>query len=183
MENKSEINLKAEPLINLKLIPEQGETFIFKSSEISKFKEFERISVPHEANSIQIKVLPIGATHFELFTSIHLKRPMSCSRCGEDFQNWFKEEAKEYLSLDFNEEGEGQGFLLIDSPKWNWVSFIIESVELEAPYQAYKYGENCLKACPHYDEALKKGWISKKRKNQTPSSPFQALEKLKNKLN
>ncbi|MGH1469411.1 MAG: YceD family protein [Bdellovibrionales bacterium] len=173
MINKSEINLN--------LVPETGETFSFNASEIAKLPRFEDISVNDEENSVKVKVTPIGDIHFQIDASINLKRPMNCSRCGEDFQNWFKNDIQEFLSLETDEEGEDQGFLLVESPKnWSWTDFVVDSVELETPYQTYKYGEKCLVSCPHYDNAVEKGWIT--REEDKPN-PFQALEKLKNKPN
>ncbi len=172
MINKSEINLN--------VVPETGETFSFSAPDLLEMKVFEKISIHDENNSVQIKVTPIGDTHFQVDASINLKRPLSCSRCGEDFQNWFKDDIQEFLSLEVDEEGEDQGFLLVDSPKWSWPDFIVDSVELETPYQTYKYGEKCLVSCLHYDEAIDKGWITKE---EAKPNPFQALEKLKNKPN
>ncbi len=170
MINKTEINLN--------LIPESGEIFNFSASDISLIKLFKNIVIFHENNSIQIKVTPIKEnTYFKVRAAINVKRPMNCSRCGQGFKSYFKENIKEYLSLEKNED---QEFLLINSSKWIWPEFIVETIELDTPYQTYKYGENCLVSCSHYDEAIKKGWITKKQNNL---NPFQTLRKLRNKLN
>lgn len=172
MKQKNEIDLKAVDLA--------GETFTFSSEQVSKMEDFKKLSVEHPDNKISIKITPIGEVHFEVKAQIKLKRPLNCSRCGEDFKGWFDEEATEYLSLDKNEEGEDKGFLILENHKWAWPEFIVESVELETPYQLYKYGEKCLQSCPHFDEAIEKGWISIE---EPKPNAFSALEKLKTKLN
>jgi len=171
MNNQSEINLNS--------VPDEGENFTFNAEVLKETNAFGEIAVFDQSNSVSIQITPIGSTHFEVKADINLKRPLNCSRCGEGFQDWFKEVATEYLSLEKNEEGEDKGFLLLDSPKWTWTTFIVESVELETPYQLYKNGEDCLKSCTHYDEAIKNGWITKAE--QRPNA-FSALESLKGKL-
>jgi len=152
--------MKLQNEINLNLVSDEGETFEFDSETIKSIEAFKDVSTHDAGNSIAVSIMPIGSKHFEVKAEISLKRPLSCSRCGEGFEDWFKESTTEYLSLDKNEEGEDKGFLLLESPKWSWPTFVIESVELETPYQIYKNGEACLKSCVHYDEAVKNGWIS-----------------------
>jgi uncharacterized metal-binding protein YceD (DUF177 family) len=171
--------MKLQNEINLNLVTEEGENFIFDAEMIKNFSIFESVSIFDPLNSVSIFMMPIGTKHFEVKAKINLKRPLNCSRCGEGFEDWFKEEIVEYLSLDKDEEGEDKGFLILESPKWDWSSFIVESVELETPYQLYKNGDECLKSCVHYDEAVKNGWISKPEQK---ANAFSALESLKGKL-
>ncbi len=163
--------------INLNFVPESGKTFTFSDSDLLEISEITSVSKPSKNNQIEIKVTPIGETHFEVKAQIKLKRISTCSRCGAEFEDFFDQEATEYLSLEKEAEGEDQGFLLLDSPKWAWPSFISESVELESPYINF---DKCPTKCAQYDEAVKKGLIITE---STKANPFQALEKLKNKLN
>lgn len=172
--------MKLQNEINLNLVPDEGENFSFDAEAIKKSSAFDEIALFHESNSINIFITPIGSKHFEVKAEINLKRPLNCSRCGEGFEDWFKETSTEYLSLDKDEEGEDKGFLILESPKWTWSTFVVESVELETPYQLYKNGEKCLEYCVHYDEAVKKGWISIE---ENKPNAFSALESLKGKLN
>lgn len=171
--------MKTQNEINLNLVVDEGENFSFDAETIKKTSAFDGISLFDPSNFVKIFVMPIGSKHFEVKAQINIKRPLDCSRCGEGFEDWFKETSTEYLSLDKGEEGEDKGFLLLDSPKWNWAAFVVESVELETPYQLYKNGEECLKSCVHYDEAVKNGWISTAEKKP---NAFSALESLKEKL-
>lgn len=172
--------MQFENEINLNRVPDEGESFVFDAETINKIESFDQVSIFNKKNSVKLHIAPIGSKHFEVKAEICLKRPLNCSRCGEAFDDWFEETATDYLSLNKNEEGEDKGFLLLDSPKWFWPTFIVETVELETPYQVYKNGEDCLKSCPHYDEAVKKGWIANPEEKD---SPFSALKSLKSKLN
>lgn len=125
MTNKNEINLKS--------VSESGETYTFSASDLLSLDSFKALLLDDEKNSISLKVSLIGDEHYQVKASINIKSLMSCVKCGEDVKDWFKDEITEYLSLDVEEEGEDQGFLLVDSPRWQWPSFIIDSIELEKP--------------------------------------------------
>lgn len=172
MVNKSEINLKT--------VPESGETYSFSAEDLKEIAGLNEVSIPHKDNSVSVKVTPIGDTHFEVKAQIKLKRTLNCSRCGADFEDTFDQEATDYLSLEAGEEGEDQGFLVLDSHKWKWPNFVAESVELETPYQNHEDGKKCSAGCAQYDIAVEKGLITTEG---SKTNPFQALEKLKSKLN
>lgn len=169
--------MKFKNEINLNLVSSEGEKFIFEADEIQTLPVFEEITIFNPQNRIELFVLPIEGGHFQLKIEINLERPLSCSRCGEDYQKLESHSVEDFLSLNKNDEGEDQGFVVLDSPNWDWSSFVVETLELETPYLNYKYGEKCLKSCPHYDEAVQKGWITE---GSGKESPFKVLEKLKN---
>lgn len=171
MINKNEINLKS--------VSESGETYIFSASDLLSLDSFKALLLDDEKNSISLKLSLIGDEHYQVKASINIKSLMSCVKCGEDVKDWFKDEITEYLSLDVEEEGEEQGFLLVDSPRWKWPSFIIDSIELEKPYRNYKCAGACLKSLSEYNKDNEAGWDD----GETPKpSAFSALEGLKSKL-
>lgn len=167
-------------LINLENIAFEGEAFEFKAEHINANKNLSEISVKNSANFIEFFVQPIDGSHFSIKGSLNLIQPLSCSRCGEDVSNPLKLEIDDFLSTKVEAEGEDQGFFLVKSGlSWDASEFIRELVVLDTPVQVYKYGKKCLTSCPHYDEAVKNGWLSVAEEK---TNPFAVLEKIKGKL-
>lgn len=166
-----------KPEINLNLVPQGGEIFSFDSGALKEISVLEKVVAFSSENRVKFFILPIDTDHYQIEIDLKLLQPQSCSRCGEEFEKFSGVKKTEYFSARLKDEGEDQGFILVESPKkWNWAEFVVETLELEAPYLIYKYGEKCLVSCKHYDEAVEKGWITEEKK---PASPFKALEKLK----
>ncbi len=166
-------------LINLENIPYEGEDFEFKADAINENTNLKEISLKDSSNMVQFKVQPIDSFHYSVKGLINLIQPLNCSRCGEDVNKPIKITIDDFLSTQVETEGEDQGFFLIKSNDWDASEFIRELVVLDTPVQVYKYGEKCLKSCPHYNNAVEKGWLSKAEEK---TNPFAELEKLKGKL-
>ncbi len=169
--------------IDLKNLPEMGAVFKISHSTIESLEEFKNIALIDGENFISLKVTPIGEEHYEVKASLKIKSVSSCVNCGEDVKNWFEDEVTEYLSLNNDEEGEDRGFLLIDSTRWVWSQFIIDSIELEKPYRNYKCLKGCLKTLKDYNsenEPAPEG--DEPAKSSAFKEAFSALEGFKGKL-
>lgn len=165
--------------IDLCKISAKGEVFKFDNQDLLDSSELNELVITEESNTVEINIKLIDSFHYQVVSHIKLKTPTLCSRCGVDFNYTFDKDIEEFLSTKIA-EGEDQGFLLIERPeRWNWATFVRETVELETPYQNYKYGEKCLVSCKHYDEAKKKGLFGTEESIAKKKNPFANL-KLKN---
>lgn len=162
--------------IDLNLVPQNGETWTLSSEEISKMSILNAVAAPSESNSIWLKVTPIGTEHFEVHTKTDLNQIYSCTRCGEDYVKQKQHDLKDYLSLK-KEEGEDQGFIVLESSKWDWHEFLVDTIELETPYLTH---QDCPVGCKNYKEAMEAGLISQE---SPKNNAFKGLEALKKKLN
>jgi uncharacterized metal-binding protein YceD (DUF177 family) len=169
MQKKSEIDLK--------LVPDSGKAFTFDQEDLKDLEDINEVAVQHLENKIRIEIKPIGQSHFEVNAHIQLKVPLNCYKCGEELEKSFDEKATDYLSLENEKEGEDKGFLVLESSRWKWTNFIRETVLLETSYEFFDCGGNCsldkIKASQEGFESLET-----EKKN-----PFEALKKIKNKLN
>lgn len=165
--------------IDLSKITADGEEFEFDNQDLSTSEELKDVILSSDSNIVKFNIKPIDSNHYLLKSSMRFETPTLCSRCGVDFNYTFdKENLEEFFSTEL-EEGEDQGFLLIPDPhKWNWATFVRETVELEIPYQNYKYGEKCLISCKHYDEAKQKGLFGTEESIVEKRNPFSSLKKV-----
>ena len=164
--------------IDLSKIAADGEKFEFDNLDLREAEELQEVLVNNESNFVKFKIKPIDGEHYHLKSAMHFETPTLCSRCGVDFNYNFEKDLEEFLSTEL-EEGEDQGFLLIKDPhRWNWANFVRETVELEIPYQNYKYGNKCLVSCKHYDEAVKKGLFGTEESIAEKKNPFSSLKKV-----
>lgn len=181
----------SEITINLKEVPQEGESFRFnrKTGELNRALNDILGNNDYE---IEFTITPLGEA-YELKGKFKAQMDLICSRCAFEFDRWISENFHELLVVskelprtghlgktNHSTEGlqEGPFFNELRSSTFSISKFVHEIIALAEPIQPLGK-ESCDDSCENFIKAQKEGWLKAEGLEERAEGPFSVLQQLK----